>query len=343
MSAKERIAKLEGLLSRIKQRAEAPRPVSRVLPAANVAAAGSFAPPDLASVPPPSLQVSTVTAPPGTFAGEPPMTAPPPSMETAPPAVSGWSEPPPVTELNALDQEDQDALDQMNDVEVSSEVVEVEIDIDEPGMPAESGAHAVSARGAPAELEEPAPAVELEELEEEHIDASSAPPPANEIEEPAPTSSPRVITSETYEGDSAPRHTPPPESGKQVTAPSGRPEPPARKPTAPPPSEGHTLIGGWREAGMGLPGSPGARARGEEGALPRPAVRVPPPPPPESSSPVTPPPVQVQLASARPARLEASVTRADLPGSADVAAFEGGAATFAVSSFGELLDASLAI
>ena len=63
--------------------------------------------------------------------------------------------------------------------------------------------------------------------------SSSEPPPANEIEEPSPSSSRRPIAgeepvAEAYSEESAPRHTPPPESGKQVAAAPSNP--PARSP-----------------------------------------------------------------------------------------------------------------
>lgn len=204
------------------------------------------------------------------------------------------------------------------DVEVSAEVVDIDIDVDEMGMPLESGAQPVA----------------------EHTilvdDGAGEEPPAvqaaaNELEEPAPSSSPRPIVepSESFEEESAPRHTPPPESGKQVAAPSASPAP--RKSSLPPPSvEGHTLIGGWREPGIpaGGAGAPGVRVPGPTGAMP-------------------PEPVTATRAASIPPEGAAAgpeVTRAELPGAgAPVASFEGAAPAFQPSTFGDLLDATLGL
>jgi|GEM_PF-1409754 len=339
MSPAEKIAKLESLLARVKERTEAPRRAG----AAPIPA------------PEPAAQPAAATAP------EPPapMTVqdlPPVALPSAPPPAelsSGWSEPPAV--LDAGPETAADPVVEMGDdmeVEVSAEVVEVDIDIDEPGMfPAESGAQPVAdalANGAAepeAELEELAsdasapPAAEPEpepapELEPEPVIAG------NEVIEPAPSSSPRPIAVEppAYEEESAPRHTPPPESGKQVAAPSVKPEPASWKVSAPPPSlESHTLIGGWREPGMAIP---------REAAEPRvPAVRVPPPPPPPPPDAFAP---QARTGSVSPRAGEPSsigpvVTKPELPESAQVATIEGVAPQFAPATFGDLLDATLAL
>jgi len=312
MSAKEKIARLEGLLARIKHRADEPR-------AARTNGVHAAAP-----APAPAAEVEVAQQYP---------TAPQPSGEAihqAPPteATTTWSEPPPT-----------DAEVDM-DVEVSAEVVEVDIDIDDPvmaaaaGMPAESGAQPVAEAGR---------AAELEEVHDEREGAyGSGTPAANEVVEPAPSSSPRPIALAADVGEeSAPRHTPPPESGKQVTAPSVKPD--ARK-SVPPPSEagGHTMIGGWREPGMGAP-PPVEAAPPPPPPPPTPqrgAMRAPPPPPP-------PPPPAPLAATApptsAPASIRAEVTRVELPADARVAAMQGSVATFHPSNFGELLDASLGI
>jgi hypothetical protein len=176
-------------------------------------------------------------APAPAIAAAPPAIAPPPpSVEPTPPSSTSWADAvPPDVQVEV--QED------IDDVVVSAgEVVEVDIDVDEP-MPAESGAHLV----AESVMEARADARALSE----DVAADVSAPPANEVEEPAPSSSPRPIEAEPYAEPSVPRHTPPPESGKQVAAPSVKPEP--RKSSVPPPSEGHTLLGGWREPGMALP------------------------------------------------------------------------------------------
>jgi len=312
VTPKEKIAKLESLLARIKERARAPRTngataiatafdegeASEVKARAAVEEAAVHveqAPPTVAATP----SAKTTSAPPGLVDG------------------SGWSEPPP-TQADGMP----DGMPDM-DVEVSAEVVE--IDIDDPGMmPAESGAQPVAEHVARAEPELEVTSEELLEAEPAPAAEQPTPPPANEIVEPAPSSSPRPIATEaaeTYEEESAPRHTPPPESGKQVAAPSVKPEP--RKSSIPPPSEGHTLLGGWREPGIALP------TRDEGHKVP---VRVPPPPPPPP-----PPPV----AAAQPFRPE--VTKPELPAEANVASFEGAAPAFAPATFGELLDATLSL
>ena len=347
MSPKEKIAKLESLLARVKERAEAPRPKgTAAFPAPAAHAAQPAAPAETAEA-----RQAFPSASPSVQIDEPQAalaSAPPPELS------SGWSEPPagmdvaPETAADPIVETGEDDME----VEVSAEVVEVDIDIDEPGMmmPAESGAQPVADHVANAAAQPEA------ELEEVTPDASAPPPapepepepepvvPANEVVEPAPSSSPRPIASEqpeAYEEESAPRHTPPPESGKQVAAPSVKPEPSSRKSSAPPPSiEGHTLIGGWREPGMAIPREPSDASRGA-------AVRVPPPPPP--------PPPDAFASQARsaasattsatrePSSLGPVATKPELPESAQVATIEGAAPQLAPSTFGELLDATLAL
>lgn len=294
MSSKERIAKLEGLLARIKQRAEEPRA------RANGSAVQTTASEDVV---------------------RPGSTTPPPTIASSPPQAmqqQAWSEPPPTDADAVMSVEGEVDMD----VEVSAEVVEVDIDIDDPGMvgmPAESGAQPVAEAG-------------RMDLEDAH-DVEQPPPAANEVVEPAPSSSPRPIVAAAEE-ESAPRHTPPPESGKQVAAPSVKPEP--RKGSVPPPSlEGHTLIGGWREPGIAAPHETPHAA--PPPPPPKPAVRVPPPPPPPPPAATAPP------TSGAPVSIRAEVTRVELPAGAHVAALQGSVATFAPSSFGELLDATLSI
>lgn len=243
-----------------------------------------------------------------------------------------------------------------SEVEVSSEVVEIDIDVDEP-MPLESGAQPVAQQTMPPEdLEEEVdeqpmatqPSVHPHADEPREEEVAYAAPPANEIEEPAPSSSRRPIAGEeasvgAYEPESAPRHTPPPESGKQVAAaPSNHP--PSRNPSAPPPSlEGHTLIGGWREPGLGTPQiSP--RAGGSTG------VRGPGPGPAAGRGPsgTEPPATVVQemgtmTAQASGTRLTADVTRPELASGAQVASFTGAPAIDKPKTLGELLDLTLGL
>jgi hypothetical protein len=269
------------------------------------------------------------------------------------------------------------------EVEVSSEVVEVDIDVDEPTM----------TTSAPQGLSYSSPPAELEVVGEEetytdtgtttNADELAFAQPANELEEPAPSSSPRPIElpGNAYEEEleSAPRHTPPPESGKQVAAvPSAHPPPLPKRPSVPieaapdevlaettetgaaqsdrpselisePPAslEGHTLIGGWREPGLGGPMI-------GVGAVPAMGVRVPAPPASAvvaSPPPTTPHPPQgpqsppiAQAGSPPPsARLSPETTQPNLPTSANVAVFQGQAPSTKPASFGDLLDWTLSL
>jgi flagellar protein FliO/FliZ len=352
----EKIAKLEGLLLRVKERAEAPRPRGAAIPAASAHVETAHA--EVAHAEPVEAAASPTAPPPASRAGTVPPTSGQPEVST------GWSEPPPVTAQDpVLETSETDEDFDPDDVEVSAEVVEVDIDIDEPGlMPAESGAQLVAVDAKSASVAPAEPAAELEEVhddevpaeaaieapEELGIAAASAPPAANEIVEPEPSSSPRPIASEqpeAYEAESAPRHTPPPESGKQVAAPSVKPEAPAAagRSSLPPASlEGHTLIGGWREPGMAFPrDKPGAGApavRVPPAAAPGGAVVAPPPPPPPPPA----APASPGLIAREPSVLEPQITKVEFPETA-VATFEGAAPTLAAATFGDLLDATLAL
>jgi hypothetical protein len=307
-NAKDKISRLHGLLERVQARASSPRS-SGVMSTSGGGAADPDA--EVMSAAPVTPHVAS-------------------SHPTAPPVSD-------------------DAYDYESDVEVSSEVVEVDIDVDEPAA-LESGAQPVAQQTIPPEdleeeLEESpiatqpsAPPAELEEVEQ----------PANEIEEPAPSSSRRPIaaeaaSAEAYEAESAPRHTPPPESGRQVAA-APSTHPPPRKSSSPPPSlEGHTLIGGWREPGLGGPQvgvgfGAGVRVPGPGPAAGRPAG----PTGTEPSSPVARPPVAPAQGSGP--RLTADVTNPDLAASGEhVVAFEGAPAVPRPKTLGDLLDMTLGL
>lgn len=368
----DKVGRLETLLARVQRRAAEPRrvPTSQVSPKATTGAmaATPMATP-MASPPatPISAPIATpVAAPvasvaarganggaPAHHPSEPPAnqhpTSPPLSFPSEPPAAAGPSTIPPVTTVDSDDSE--------VDVEVSTEVVDidVDVDVDDMGMPLESGAqpvadHVGDTSAEDAILETTMADAQLPVLGAEHEVHSEAQPEAkplaNEIEEPAPSSSPRPIAAEkpeTFEDESAPRHTPPPESGKQVAAAPSTP--PSRKTSAPPPSlEGHTLIGGWREPGLGgpivgAPGGPGVR-------VPAPGAGA--PPAAQAKAEIPPEPVTGTRASAPPRHsdrpLSPEVTRAELAGAdAKVASFEGAAPAFKPSTFGDLLDASLGL
>lgn len=341
MNPQEKIAKLEGLLARVKERSEGQRPNGAAAvaakPAHSVRPSAAMAEPAMAEA---EEELHLPTTPPGadTFAPEPERAAKPLVVSMPPlPETSGWSDPPPpettidhpdTTIVSRASVDDSDV-----DVEVSTEVVE--IDIDEPALvhgergfvPAESGAQPVAEHVA----EDPLP----EELPEDLIETATShppealdfapPPPANEVVEPEPSSSPRPIAAEVdayeaaesaYEEESSPRHTPPPESGKQVAAaPSVRPEP-LRKPSLPPEFSGQ---GAWREPGISIPREPS---------------RVPP-------AAMVPPSVPPAAATVAPTGPE--VTRPALSSDVHVVAIEATAPSFSPATFGELLDATLSL
>ena len=330
MSAKEQIGRLQQLLERVQMRAQEPRtnggaahaPAPAMQAAPQVSAPPAYSPPAYSPPPPPV----TRTAPPpvAAYPTPPPPAAAYPPTSPPPPGNAHPTSPPPQTEAYAASYED-------GDMEVSSETVEVDIDIDEP-MPMESGAQPVAQQTMPPddledEVEEQPMATQPSVRPPPHLDDEvtqmAAPPPANEIEEPAPSSSRRPIAAEevaeTYGEESAPRHTPPPESGKQVAAPSVHPS--SVRPSAPPPPSlgGHTLQGGWREPGLGVPEiSPTAGG-----------VRLPTPPP-------------AAAAQASGTRLSPDVTRPDLSAGGAVATFEG-APIAKPTTMGELLDLTLSL
>jgi len=306
-----RIQKLEALLSRVQSRASAPRASNGAAVHAVAAPTEEFAEQEEHT----QLDAVQVT-----------------DIRTAPPPADTASH---------------DAYDDDAEVEVSSEVVEVDIDVDEP-IAAESGAQPVS------HVTEP-PA-ELEEVVDDEVPVNTRPSgaseelaaaqPANELEEPAPSSSRRPIGDEAaaaagYEEESSPRHTPPPESGKQVS-PSASPP---RKSTVPPPPslEGHTLIGGWREPGLG----PQAGAPGIGPGTPGMGVRVPAPPPAAGAPPPVPAAAgsspQIAPAQASGTRLSPDVTRPDLPQAAKVATIEGASPVAKPATMGDLLDLTLGL
>ena len=329
MSALEQVSKLETLLARINSRAAEPRTVAAPAPAIAAPTPEPFAAraPSItpSSSPRPPRVASILPEPPPRVASIPPEAILAGQVQTTPPPSMGSEPPPTQAEMDDMD------VDGDMDVEVSSETVEIDIDdpmLTDEGFPRESGSLPIAAQARSP----------IEESIEEHVEdlvesIPPAEPPANEVLEPAPSSSPRPI--ESYE--TAPRHTPPPESGKQVAIGSVRPEP--RMSSTPPPSEGHTLMGGWREPGMPLP-------RGEA----RPGVRFPPPPPP-------PPPAELIAApppppAATPGSATGSIAAKPLTSEptfptfaafAEVGVIETPAASSAPITFGDLIDASLSL
>lgn len=309
MNANQKLSRLQGLLERVQMRGVQTREARMN---AGASAEG-------------------VRAPAPSF--EPPAYAEPEAdLEMMPVANAG-----PVSSLPPATVEyDVDSGGEM-EVEVSSEMVDIDIDIDEP-MALESGSQLVaSPTTPPGELEEelePMAAQPMEEPPAELEEVVDDAPPANEVEEPSPSSSRRPIAgeepgAEAYGAESAPRHTPPPESGKQVAAAPSNP--PGRIPSIPPPSmpppslEGHTLVGGWNEPGLGPRIMPGA------GTL----VRVP--------GPGTQPPVAPVAAQASGTRLSPDVTRPNPTPHANVASFSGVPAVTKPKTLGELLDLTLGL
>ena len=143
-------------------------------------------------------------------------------------------------------------------------------------------------------------------LDDEHEAGMAA---GNEIEEPAPSSSRRPIASEAPEPDeesedSSPRHTPPPESGKQVAA-----TPVLEREFTPTPE-----VTSVRRASVPAPLPASAPALAPSASLPAPA-----------------------------ARLASEVSRATIAPSTSVASMVSAAPAVKVTTFGDLLDATLGL
>ena len=304
MNTQEKVSRLEELLARIKTRSAEPRTTAL---AAGAPILIEHAPDAVATASPPSALPVMAEAAQPVFPSEPPMASAHPVAATDPITTP----PEPGEEFDS-------------DAEVSSEVVE--LDLDEAAY--------VSASEASAELIEVEDDEDAEPMTTQtssyYPEALKTPPPrapvpvpANEIEEPAPSSSRRPIASEepesAFDAESAPRHTPPPESGKQVASAS----PPARRSLPPASLEGQTLIGGWREPGMAGSGPPGPSV------TPYAGVRLP-----TAEAPPT---------RASGTRLSPDVSKPSLPLAAHVASIEGVPPAFKPSSFGDLLDATLAL
>lgn len=222
------------------------------------------------------------------------------------------------------------------ELEVSSELIEVDIDLDDVETTATMAAAA--------------PALELEVVDEsEEEEEPVRVPGANEVVEIAPSSSPRPI-GEGAEPFPVPRHTPPPESGKQIAS---------NVPPSTPPSslEGHTLIGGWQKSGVpsfGPPNMSGAAppaAAAPAGLMtPKDAPRQDRPQPfrPEATTqpssqlaPHVPKPRGGQALP--PTVLGPELTRPAVAIQGPVATFEGSAPAVRPQTFGDVLDATLGL
>lgn len=316
----EKIARLEGLLERVRARAAMPRRPAVPAPVSFDSAAA--VPTGKVELPSESVAAELST---GVLAASSQAIgfdgagteAPTGRVSTVPPRVDVPEPEPSSIEVSASELTEVEVSDVELDVEVSSEVVEVDVDVEvsEPELPAarkdfESGAQRVVA-SAGFEAEEHAPS-DLASTGESYAEPEplEAAAPANEIDEPPLSSRRPVVASEppAEAYPSAPRHTPPPESGKQVAVSS---VPVGRVPSVPAPSGEEAFVSGWREPGLASQ------------------------PPRESAPPVS------TRAEAR--AMSAEIIEPVLPADAHVARVEGAAPAFAPRSFGELLDATLAL
>ena len=249
MTLEERIAQLEALLEQIASRRTEPR-VSSIVPGAMPVA------PEPIVLAAPTDATHTIVAT---------------DDENPHDDVSGW--PSDADARIPLEESTRNSLESRSrlvsstvDSEIGDELDELgESDVDDDDDVSEMHAKTSSS-----------PSIEISELEaEDYTDedeellaavaaeelAAEADITEDEIEEPAPSSSRRPIVTDVEledepDEDSAPRHTPPPESGRQVAAPpvmqrdftpevtgvrearrpTSAPPPPARLPTPPPPA-----------------------------------------------------------------------------------------------------------
>lgn len=298
MTPQEQISKLNTLLARVQLRAAAPR---------------AAAPPSAIAAP---------VAPPAPVAAAP-KPAPAPAPVAAPPKPAPVQAPPAAVAAPDFDMPEAEASveagEEMDyEVEVSAEVVEVDIDVED-----DRGSHTQMV--ASAEHDDDDDGGTLIQTSTEVYTAPHAEPVA-----PPPSSQPRPVHAErdpfAAEAAAEPeRHTPPPESGRQVaTASAPPPARDSRRPTPLPPSEHGTLIGGWREPGR--PPSP---------MPPRVAAPIPAPAP----APAPPPPVAAAPAAPAPITPEAIVPK--IAKSGDVAEVQGTRGPISPQTFGDLLDQAL--
>lgn len=288
----QKIAALEDLLGRVRSRAKGPHVTFASL-------SGHAAQPSDAAASAPILRKPT--------------TAPPPSAPIPEPEPS-------TIEVSSSELAEAEYSDVEMEVEVSTEVVDVDVDdLDveaiQPRSEMESGAQRVAAHAREEEAPELMP-------EPEPLAAAHEGAPANELEEEPPVSSRRAVGGEppvdAYA--SAPRHTPPPESGKQMAsaAPAGRISSiPAR-------AEGEGLVGGWREPG--LASEPPREQGGMASWSPRASV-----------------PAASANVAGTPEASAPQIIDPVVPSAPRVASIVSAAPAFTPSSFGELLDATLGL
>ncbi len=331
MGAKEQIGKLEALLGRIKTRAAEPRPVPavamEVAPAAPIAAA-------VEPAPIPSID-GPVTAPPPAEAvalrDAEPVTPPPPPPPTPTPVPEA---PPPMESRARLVAAEERGADEPEVVELDDRHI-----VQDDG---EVSVSVVEAEGSEAELIGAAEAEALEAAEAAEAEAAEAAPPSSKrpIAEPIVEPPPVAVASEA-------RHTPPPESGKQVAALSfdddltGVRESNKVAPAPVEPSEAAIPLASQPPAKVA------AAADEMEADLPL-AGQAPGQYSPDLSPPSVKPaskPPSVRLPSERPpaaAAMEPDRTEPKLA-DAKAAAFEGSVAPWKPATFAELLEASLGL
>jgi hypothetical protein len=324
----EKIKKLEALLSRVQERAQQPRVVSAAhavaAPAPAVAAPAPVAPP-----------APVVTHAPALVAVPPPRSSAPQLSEPEPSVIIEDDEAPPTpagVDLAAAeahpktpDAPEVEVSSDYDDAEVSTEVVEVDVDEDdlmEDSAGAQSHTQMVAASPEDDRDEDGGTLIQA------GVRVPTVAPEGESMEDPPASSRRPAQNADPFVDEARPPQTPPPESGRQVASvhPSAAPAVrDSRIPTPPPPSQtddedeppSHgTMVGGWREPGM----PPDSVLRTE--APPMPPV-------------VVPPPVA--------APLKPETTQPAVAATGSVAVATGQAPTFAPSSFGDLLDATLGL
>lgn len=321
MGAKERIGMLESLLGRIKARAAEPRPVAAVAAPTPDVAPVSIAPVAMIDAPP--------TAPPPAEAAVALRAATPVPAHTPTPVPQAHTptpvpEAPPPMESRArlVAAEERGAPDEvleLDDRHVVQDDGEVSVSV-------------VEADAAEAEL------LSAAEAEAEAAPPSSKRPIAEPLAEPMPVE--------------APKHTPPPESGKQVAALSFDDDfTGVREANKSAPQAMEADIPGGETIPLASQRPPQVAAKDEmEADLPTGGQAAPGQftadlaPPPSSKPPSKPP--SVRLPSERPApalAMEPEVVKPVLAISAKPATFEGSITTFKPTTFAELLEASLGL
>lgn len=334
MSAQQ-VKKLEALLARVQERAAEPR----VAPAAASPAPVAAAPAVAAAAPVAAPAAPAVVVAPALVAVPPPRSSAPMVSEPEPSVIIEDDDAPPTPAGEDLvaaqaqpktpEAPEVEITEDDGDAEVSTEMVEVDVDEDdllEDSAGAQSHTQMVAA----------APADDNDDdggtLIQAGVRAPTVAPEGETLEEaPASSRRPAAKAADPFVDEARPPQTPPPESGRQVASVHPVAAPPVREsrvPTPPPPplasfeadqdedeppSHG-TMVGGWREPGM----------------------------PPDSVLRTDVPPA-APVAAARPASIKPETTQPAVAATGAVAVATGQAPVFAPASFGDLLDATLGL